>query len=307
MKQEKRYLTTKEVARLLNVHEKAVYRLIHDKQLPAIKVTGKWLFPQHFVEEWLDIYTLNHPRTHTAGSTGPALLVAGSDDLLLDWVVARFNSADSDQCAFFANTGSMGGLHALRSGLCHIAGCHLLQDDNDEYNFRFAEDELSRAPVFINLSKRRQGLLLAPANPHNIGSIKDLARPGMRIVNRPINTGTRLLLDYELSRADISPAAIAGYDKTAARHFEAGVAVLKGWADAAPAIEPVAEMLGLDFLPLRWERFDLLVDRDCVFDDPVQRFLQLLTHPDMFAFAGQFSGYDLSMTGRILYPERLEQ
>ena len=60
---------------------------------------------------------------------------------------------------FFANIGSMGGLRALRQGSCHIGVCHLLQDDNEEYNFRFAEQEMTRAPVFINFSKREQGLV----------------------------------------------------------------------------------------------------------------------------------------------------
>ena len=135
-------------------------------------------------------------------------------------------------------------------GLCHIGTCHLLQDDNAEYNFDFAKEELDRAPVFVNFSKREQGILLQKGNPKGIHCISDLAKKGVSIVNRPVGTGTRLLLDYEIARSDISSSLIEGYQREVSRHMDAGLEVLSGRADAAPAIRAVAGMLDLDFLPL---------------------------------------------------------
>ena len=165
---------------------------------------------------------------------------------------------------------------------------------------------MSQAPVFINFSKREQGILIRPGNPKNINSVADLAGDGVKIVNRPLNTGTRLLLDYEISRTDVSADQIEGYEVEVGRHLEAGLAVLGGRADAAPAIRPVAELLGLDFIPLRWERFDLLINRDRFFDPPVQRFINLLHDPSFKEIAKEFVGYDLSVSGKMIYPDNVK-
>lgn len=306
MSSSKKYLNTKEVAQLLQVNEKGVYTLVSEKGLPATKVTGKWLFPRHFVEEWLDLSIVNLPAAANPALDSGRLFVAGSDDLLFQRAIGLYNSQNQDSMIFFANIGSMGGLRALRQGSCHIGVCHLLQDDNEEYNFRFAEQEMTRAPVFINFSKREQGLVITTGNPKKIHSVSDLAGEGVRIVNRPLNTGTRLLLDYEISRSEISTDDIVGYGVEVNRHLEAGLAVLGGKADAAPAIRPVAELLGLDFIPLRWERFDLLINRDRFFDPPVQRFLNLLHDPLFKEIAREYAGYDLSVCGKMIYPDNLK-
>ena len=306
MSSSKKYLNTKEVAQLLQVNEKGVYTLVSEKGLPATKVTGKWLFPRHFVEEWLELSIVNLPAAANPALDSGRLFVAGSDDLLFQRAIGLYNSQNQDSMIFFANIGSMGGLRALRQGSCHIGVCHLLQDDNEEYNFRFAEQEMTRAPVFINFSKREQGLVITTGNPKQIHSVSDLAGEGVRIVNRPLNTGTRLLLDYEISRSEISTDDIVGYEVEVNRHLEAGLAVLGGKADAAPAIRPVAELLGLDFIPLRWERFDLLINRDRFFDPPVQRFLNLLHDPLFKEIAREYAGYDLSVCGKMIYPDNLK-
>ena len=301
-----RYLNTKEVAQLLQINEKGVYTLVSEKGLPATKVTGKWLFPKHFVEEWLDLSIVNVPASGSASLEGGRLFIAGSDDLLFQRAIGLYNNLNRESVVFFANIGSMGGLRALRQRSCHIGVCHLLQDDKEEYNFRFAEQEMGSTPVFINFSRRQQGILIARGNPKNIKAINDLASDNVRIVNRPLNTGTRLLLDYEISRSDISSDDIAGYDIEVGRHLDAGLAVLGGSADAAPAIRPVAELLGLDFLPLRWERFDLLINRDRFFEPPVQRFINLLHDPAFKEIAEEYVGYDLSVCGKMIYPDNVK-
>ena len=302
------FLSTKEVAQLLKVNEKMVYSLINDKGLPATKITGKWLFPRKLVEEWLEVNILNYRKTgrHLSSDEG-MLLLAGSDDPLFQQALSLYHSKGYGTVAFFANLGSMGGIKSLRRGLCHIGDCHLLQDDNKEYNFDFAEQELDRAPIFVNFSRREQGLLIAKDNPRNIQTISDLARPDITMVNRPLGTGTRLLLDYEISRSDISSESITGYRKEMARHLDVGLEVLSGRADAAPAIRAVAGMLDLDFLPLRWERFDLLVDREIFFEQNIQRFIGILHDPAFQRLVESFQGYDLSLSGKMIFPDNTPQ
>jgi excisionase family DNA binding protein len=301
-----KYLTTREVAGFLNINEKMVYYLVNDKGLPATKITGKWLFPRRLVEEWLESHVLNCQRTGIDRSSNDGiLLMAGSDDLLLQKVLSLFYKKGLGT-VFFANLGSMGGLKSLRLGLCHIGTCHLLQDDNSEYNFDFAKEELDRAPVFVNFSKREQGILLQKGNPKGIHSIVDLAKKGVRIVNRQLGTGTRLLLDYEISRSEISASQIEGYQREVLRHMDAGLEVLSGRADAAPAIRAVAGLLDLDFLPLRWERYDLLIARERFFEKGIQDFVGLLHEKEFRSLAESFTGYDISLCGKMIFPDNLK-
>ena len=109
MSSSKKYLNTKEVAQLLQVNEKGVYTLVSDKGLPATKVTGKWLFPRHFVEEWLDLSIVNLPAAANPALDSGRLFIAGSDDLLFQRAVSLYNSKDQNSVIFFANIGSMGG------------------------------------------------------------------------------------------------------------------------------------------------------------------------------------------------------
>jgi len=300
------FLTTKEVAKLLKVNDKMVYALINEKGLPATKVTGKWMFPQRLVEEWLEMNILNYRQSELDMSSDTGrLLLAGSDDPLFQQTLALFHKKGYTTLAFFANIGSMGGLKSLRRGLCHIGVCHLLQDDKQEYNFDFAERELDRPPVFLNFSKREQGILLQKGNPKNIRSVADLARPDVRIVNRPLGTGTRLLLDYEIARSDISSDAIDGYHTELSRHIDVGLEILAGRADAGPAIRAVAGLLNLDFLSLRWERFDLLIARERFFEQGIQQFLGLLHDSAFQQLAETFEGYDLSLCGKMVFPDNL--
>jgi putative molybdopterin biosynthesis protein len=299
-------MSTREVSKFLNVNEKMVYTLVSEKGLPASKITGKWLFPQHLVEQWVETHTLNFPKpTADAAAYKGLLVVAGSNDLLLDRVISLFNTLDSQHLAVFGNLGSMGGLRALRRGLCHIAGSHLLQEDETEYNFAYASSELEDMPAMVNFCRREQGLIVSRKNPKKIAAIVDLGRPGLRMVNRQLGTGTRLLLDRELTKAGIKGERIDGYANEVQRHLDVGLEVLAGRADVGPGIRPVAALLGLSFIPLRWERFDLMVAKEHFFDEAVQRFLGLL-HDARFQrmVADGLEGYDLSMTGKMVFPPK---
>ncbi|MBI5117302.1 helix-turn-helix transcriptional regulator [Candidatus Poribacteria bacterium] len=297
-------LTTHEVAELLRLNEKMIYALIAEKGLPATKVTGKWLFPKHLVEQWIENQTINYPRT-----TSPIppyhglLIISGSNDILLDRTISLFNRLHPNHVAVFGNLGSMGGIRALRRNLCHIAASHLLQEDENEYNFGFAEDELGEMPAVVNFCKREQGLLVAKGNPKGIRGVTDLGRTGIRIVNRPLGTGTRLLLDNQLQKNGIERDHVAGYDNEMERHLDVGLEVLTGRADAGPGIRAVAGLLNLDFISWGWERFDFIILKDRFFEEGVQLFLGLLHERDSRDLAGDLTGYDLSSCGKMVFPQ----
>ena len=297
-------LSTREVAEFLNVNEKMVYTLVSEKGLPATKITGKWLFPRHLVEQWVEANTINYPEN---GSRLPPydglLIITGSNDPLLDRAIGIFNNQNTRQLAVFGNLGSMGGLGALRQNLCHIASSHLLQDDESEYNFDFAFKELDEMPAVVNFCRREQGILVPKGNPKNITSVADLAGPGIKIVNRSLSTGTRLLLDKELQKAGIKGEKIEGYTTEVSRHLDVGLEILSGRVDAGPGIRAVAKLLDIDFIPLRWERFDLMISKEHFFDEGIQRFLGILHETDFQQMATlDFAGYDVSSSGQMVFP-----
>jgi excisionase family DNA binding protein len=299
----KNLLSTKEVAQLLDVHEKMVYALIAEKGLPATKITGKWLFPKHLVEQWIENATQNFPaQTPALPPYHGLLIVAGSDDPLLEKTLNLFNNTYPKHLAVYGNVGSFGGLKALRRNLCHMASSHLIQEDGADFNFQFAAEELRDPPAVINFCFREQGLVLAKGNPGGIRSIADLGRKEFRVVNRPLTTGTRLLFERQLQRANVALETMVGSGHEVHRHLDVGLEVLAGRADAGPAIRAVAGLLGLDFLPLARERFDLLITRERFFDKGVQQFLGLLHEPAFRHLAEGLEGYDLSQSGRTIYP-----
>lgn len=294
-------LSTREVAKFLNVNEKMVYSLIAEKGLPASKVTGKWIFPIHLVRQWIEAGTENYPQLAKLPPYHGIVLIAGSNDLLLDKIVSTFNLKHENHMAMFGLAGSMGGLKALKRNLCHIAASHLIAD-NEDYNFPFLKDEKDHIPAAVNFCLREQGIIVQKGNPKKILSIKDLGQPHIKIINRQMGTGTRQLFDKELKKAGLNSEALDGYENTLFRHMDIGLHILTGKADAGPGIRPVANILGLDFIPICWERFDLLIHKDRFFDQGIQLFLSLLKGKVIQATAEEYGGYDLSMTGKMIYP-----
>ena len=296
-------LSTKEAAQFLGVNEKRVYTLVAEKGLPATKITGKWLFPRHLIEQWVEMHTINYPESvgdlpHYQG----LLVIAGSNDPLLDGTISLFNTRYPDHVAVFGNLGSMGGLRALRRNICHMASSHLLQENESEYNFDFANEALERMPAIVNFCRREQGLLLQKGNPKKISGIEDLDKKGIKMVNRPVGTGTRLLVDHELKKVGINGGQIEGYHHEVSRHLDVGLEIISGRADVGPAIRAVAGLLDLEFRPLRWERYDLMISKERFFDEGVQVFLSLLVDDGFRKLAASYVGYDVKFSGKIVYP-----
>jgi putative molybdopterin biosynthesis protein len=297
----KKLLSTKDVARLLGVNEKLVYSLITEKGLPATKIVGKWMFPEDLVEQWVESKTVNYPAPREqAEPQADLLIVAGSNDILLDRTLELFMVLHPGRLAVFGNLGSLGGLKALRRQLCQIATSHLAEEDADEFNFSYAVDALSSVPAVVNFCRREQGFLLPRGNPLKISGLADAVKKQLRVVNRPLGTSTRLLFDRELSRVGADPEQVPGYDREVGRHLDVGLEILAGHADIGPAIRPVAGLLGLDFLPLHWERFDLIIPTAGFFHPGVQQFLDLLNQPAFHQLAEDLSGYDLRCSGRMM-------
>jgi len=299
-------MNTKEAAGYLGIHEKQVYALIKTGRMPATRVTGKWLFPKSVIDDWIegDARSALEQARRKSGRIAGALLASGSNDPLLDILQTCLKKVHPELFIFSANTGSREGLLALENGFTDIAWSHLLDPESGEYNIPYlAKLVPSVNAVVVNLFYREMGFVLAKGNPIGIAGFVDLTRDGIRFINRQEGSGTRLLLDDNLKKAGLRSERISGYENEVFTHIEVGLSILSGEADVGIATVAVSTLLGLDFIPIACERFDMICDQSVFFQKGVQGLMQVLNGDLFRQRVKNLKGYDFSSAGRILYTQ----
>jgi len=231
------------------------------------------------------------------------VVVIGSHDLVLDLAASALRQVDPLLSLASSNVGSLGGLVALRDGLCHLAGSHLLDPTSGEYTLPYVDRVLGGVdggagePVVIRLAHREQGLIVAPGNPLGIGGIEDL-RGAVRYVNRQRGAGTRVLLDHELARLNLDPAGIDGYRREEHTHLAVAAAVAAGRVDAGLGIRAAARAYGLDLVPVTWEPYDLVSTAPVLASGILDPVLALLDNRSFLDQVEALGGYSVTETGR---------
>ena len=291
-------MTVTEVADYLRVRERTVYELVRTQRIPSCKLSGKLLFPKRLIELWV-AQSADYPQaaTHLAS---PPPVIAGSHDLLLDWSVRESGCELAILVA-----GSTAGMHRLLAGQAVACGLHLPDPATGDYNATALTDSLPGLDfVVIEWARRQQGLVLAPNNPAKIGAVADLRKRGVRVATRQPGSGTALLLARLLGDVGLSPDDLKTTGRPLSSHTDVADAVRQGRAEAGLAIEAVAREQGLDFIPLLWERYDLVVRRVEYFEQPLQRLLAFI-RTDLFReHATSLGGYDVANTGTVLFNAR---
>ncbi|MBA0124820.1 molybdopterin biosynthesis protein [Haloechinothrix sp. YIM 98757] len=230
------------------------------------------------------------------------IVAIGSHDLVLDLAANALRSTDPTLTLASSNVGSLGGLVALRDGLCHIAGSHLLHPATGEYTLPYLDEMMpDRELAVVRLVHRDQGLLVPPGNPHGITDLGDLAERDLSYVNRQRGAGTRMLLDHELHRREIDPQRISGYAREEPTHLAVAAAVSAGRADCGLGILAAARAFGLDFVPVAQEPYDLVLDAHTLDDPLLAPLWELLDSPGFQASIRELGGYDTEETGRVVH------
>ena len=190
-------------------------------------------------------------------------------------------------------SGSFPGLRALARGDADGAAIHLRHRDGD-YNAPFAASLLrGRDPHVLHLWRREQGLILPPGNPAAVAGSGDLA--GLRVAKREGGAGTRVLLEQLLLAEGIDPTRVAG--PVLPSHLEIGLAVASGIADAGLGLRAAAVDLDLDFLPLLWESYDIVLPGDAV--GGIATLRRTLRNGDLRSRVTALGGYDCSGAGQL--------
>jgi putative molybdopterin biosynthesis protein len=234
------------------------------------------------------------------------VVMVGSHDLTIDILANLLGRNYPPLFLSSQNVGSLGGILAIKNGICHMAGSHLLDPETGEYNFPYIRTYLRGIDVkVVHLVWREQGLMVQKRNPKKILGVEDLFRKEVSFINRQKGSGTRILLDHILRSRSFDPSQIRGYETEEFTHMAVASTVASGKVDAGLGILPAAVALGLDFIPVGTERYDLIIPTVYFEDAKVQRVIETIRLKEFKEEVLRMGGYDVSRTGEELTDESL--
>lgn len=291
-------LNTSEAARYIRLGERKLYELVAEGSIPCTKVTGKWLFPREELDRWLRA-GLTRPAGMTDTEAPP--IVGGSQDSLLEWALRESGSGLAT-----LTEGTETGVRRLLRGEVVAAAIHFHADTDDtttDANIAAvqANAALHDAVVLVGFARREQGLLLPPDNPKNLHSVTDVLTRGATMAVRQPGAGAQMLFDVLLKRADIKARDLNLLDPPCLTGPDLAAAVRSGRADCGIATRAAAKSAGLDFEPLLFENFDLLMRQRSYFQPPMQALLGFIGDRRLAQRADDLTGYDVTPAGKVRY------
>lgn len=300
---EKAY-TPDEVAQLFQISKHTVYELIKRGELQAFKIGNKMRIELAEIQRYKESTKVPAKKIHTNHQDSHTLLplrLSGSHDFLVEHFVKQ-SAKDLQFHIQPTYIGSLEGLMMLYRGQSDIAAIHLLDPASQQYNLPFIHQLFVYESIsVVRLASREQGFIVANGNPKGITNFHDLARKEIQFVNRQKGAGTRFLLDSMLSKHGIDPAMINGYSEEEWNHLSTASYISRGIADVAFGIQSAASHLGLDFIPVAVEQFDLVFRFS---NENKQSLTDLIHYLQSVEFKNgltDLDGYDISELGKIIY------
>ena len=225
---------------------------------------------------------------------------SGSHDLAVELLARHLGTLQPELHLETAFVGSLAGLMALESGEAEVAGSHLVDEQTGEFNLPFIRKLMpNESVVVINLMQRTQGLMVAKGNPKKILGVKDLTRKGITFVNRQKGSGTRILFDSRLGKANIAHSAIKGYERVETTHMAVAGLIARRKADAGMGAQSAADVSGLDFIPVFKERYDLIMLQDTLEKKPFNIIPKIVQSIEYKKMLKSIPGYDITDTGKL--------
>ncbi|MEH1804390.1 substrate-binding domain-containing protein [Nostoc sp.] len=199
----------------------------------------------------------------------------------------------------FAHSGAA--LRSLCRGEVHIAGMHLYDADTGEHNIPFVRSALTgKSAVLITLGVWEEGLLVPPGNPMGVKTVSDLVKFGATIVTHEVGSGSRMLLERKLQEEGVPLHKVKGSDHIVHSHQDVALSVVSGIADAGISTASIATAFGLGFIPLHRARYDLVIIKEYLEEEPVKQFLSILGHQLVRSQLEILGGYDTSNIGEVV-------
>ncbi|MEH7440788.1 helix-turn-helix transcriptional regulator [Bacillus sp. JJ1122] len=301
--------TPDEIASMLKISKYTVYEMIKRGDLVAFKVGNKMRIEESEFTRFKESMTApNKRQTDPQNTVQQTIQLAGSHDFLVEHLVKYTASEGTGLSITPSYIGSLEGLMMLYRGSADIAAIHLLDPVSQQYNLPFIRQLFVHEPITVmRLASREQGLIVAKGNPKKISGIKDLTRKDVTIVNRQKGAGTRFLLDSFLAEENLQPSDVKGYDDEEWNHLGAAAHISRGTADAAFGIKCAASQLGLDFIPLTKEQFDLVFRWTPDNKKALQHLIDLIHFTNFKESIFELDGYGAEDLGKIIYGNQLTE
>ena len=289
------YLSTEQAAEYLGIKERKLYELVANGAVPCSKVTGKWVFPRAALDRWIEA---GLARPHGFDAVLPPPIIAGSHDPLLEWAARRSGSGLA-----LLSVGSEAGLAKLAANEVAVAAIHIHappeETEEDGNIAAVAAHHLLHDAVVIAFARREAGLLLPAGNAKGITSLTDAVSAKARFARRQAGAGAELLLKRLLGMAGLAAASLGSAGPAFATGDDLAFAIQAGEADCGLATRSVAQARGLDFVPLAWESFDLVMRRRSYFEPGMQALLRLMRQAEFTRHAEALDGLDISDAGTV--------
>ena len=229
------------------------------------------------------------------------LVVIGSHDPLLDELADLIHRENRSMFLSSTHVGSMGGIMAVRRGEAHAAGIHLLDTETGKYNVSYLKKYFPFGGVYLlRCVGRQQGLMLQKGNPLEISSFADIARDGVRYVNRQKGSGTRILMDYLCKKYNVDVDSVYGYEREEMTHNSVAVQIAGNSADVGMGIYSAAKLYNLDFIPVCVEEYDLLIPESAWGKGMVRQLIHTLKSREFKDRINALGGYILDRPGEII-------
>jgi putative molybdopterin biosynthesis protein len=303
--EEKAY-TPDEVAQIFQISKHTVYELIKRGELQAFKIGNKMRIEHAELEKFKENTKapakkmLSEP-TGNPGNPAISIRLSGSHDFLVEHFAKQAAGALNLQIQP-SYIGSLEGLMMLYRGQCDIAAIHLLDPASQEYNLPFIHQLFVYESILVlRLAARQQGFIVAKGNPQHIHDFPDLMRNDVQFVNRQKGAGTRFLLDSKLSSYGIDPININGYKNEEWNHLSAASYISRGIADVTFGIQSAASHLGLDFIPVAKEHFDLVFRFTEDNKQSLTRLIKYLQSKEFKDSLTDLEGYSIEDLGKVIY------
>ena len=295
-------LTPVEAAKILKISTYTMYELIKRGEIPAQRIGRQLRVDPAVLDRYLHgSMSKTTQATPSENLIQPSLRFIGSHDPAVELLFEFLKHHTMPIVTSLSFKGSMDGLIALYNGDADITGIHLWDNDSQDYNISYVRHIIPNESVcIVNLVQRQQGFIVASGNPLKLETWDDLTKAGVRFINRQKGSGTRLRINSFLQAKKISPDQIQGYTHEETTHSALACLIANGQADVGVGVKAAAKRLGLDFIPLFQERYDLVCLGKTAKTTMWDQLLNTLGSPGFIQAVNQQTGYDTSMTGKIL-------
>jgi len=291
-----RFMNIKQISEYLHLNEKKIYALASEGQIPATKVTGKWLFPRDLVDQWL--FESSH-----GGVLLDRLIIAGSDDPLLHRAVSQVaKQIQTSAIVSYSSTGTRLGLSLLARQRADVCAIHWgpAEESHLRHPALLSRHRQHSKWVLVQAFKREIGIIVTPDTRIKFSNIPSLLKANLRWTLRQEGAGSNRFMEEALSHCGISLKQLEQVEQGLSER-EIGSHIAMGLADAGPGARSTAAEFGLDFISMGWESFDLALYRGVFFRHLFRELMKQLDSPESRRQAQRLGGYDFSESGKLVW------